>query len=72
MKNKKAPKDQIDVEVKKLLNLKAEYKALTGEDWKPSIAAVTTSLTKTESKSAQNGTTGKNKIIKTIVVFYCF
>ncbi|KAH8337466.1 hypothetical protein KR059_010928 [Drosophila kikkawai] len=35
LKSKKATKDQIDAEVKKLLSLKADYKAATGKDWKP-------------------------------------
>ncbi|XP_034131369.1 bifunctional glutamate/proline--tRNA ligase isoform X2 [Drosophila guanche] len=35
LKTKKAPKEQVDVEVKKLLGLKADYKAATGKDWKP-------------------------------------
>ncbi|KAH8264319.1 hypothetical protein KR038_006393 [Drosophila bunnanda] len=35
LKSKKAAKDQVDAEVKKLLALKADYKAATGKDWKP-------------------------------------
>lgn len=35
LKAKKAPKDQIDVAVKQLLALKADYKAASGKDWKP-------------------------------------
>ncbi|XP_023034416.1 bifunctional glutamate/proline--tRNA ligase isoform X2 [Drosophila willistoni] len=35
LKSKKAAKDQIDAEVKKLLSLKADYKAASGKDWKP-------------------------------------
>ncbi|KAF5270207.1 hypothetical protein FQA39_LY08421 [Lamprigera yunnana] len=38
LKLEKAPKDQIDLEVKVLLNLKNQYKQLTGADWKPSSA----------------------------------
>lgn len=39
LKGKKAPKDQIDAEVKKLLSLKADYKAASGKDWKPGQTA---------------------------------
>ncbi|KAF4516851.1 hypothetical protein B566_EDAN006246 [Ephemera danica] len=35
LKGDKAPKDQLDVEVKALLALKEAYKAATGTDWKP-------------------------------------
>lgn len=38
LKADKAPKPQIDEAVKKLLALKADYKAATGQDWKPSAA----------------------------------
>ncbi|XP_015432761.1 PREDICTED: bifunctional glutamate/proline--tRNA ligase [Dufourea novaeangliae] len=36
LKSQKADKATIDAEVKMLLNLKAEYKASTGKEWKPS------------------------------------
>ncbi|XP_075060367.1 bifunctional glutamate/proline--tRNA ligase isoform X2 [Mixophyes fleayi] len=35
LKSKKAPKDEIDSAVKSLLNLKAEYKRQTGQEYKP-------------------------------------
>ncbi|XP_018784652.1 PREDICTED: bifunctional glutamate/proline--tRNA ligase [Bactrocera latifrons] len=35
LKAKKYTKDKVDSEVKKLLELKAQFKALTGQDWKP-------------------------------------
>ena len=35
LKTDKADKAEIDVAVKKLLALKADYKAVTGQDWKP-------------------------------------
>ncbi|XP_037342517.2 bifunctional glutamate/proline--tRNA ligase isoform X2 [Pungitius pungitius] len=38
LKAEKAPKDQIDVAVKKLLALKAQFKTLTGQDYKPGMA----------------------------------
>jgi len=40
IKAEKAPKTDIDVAVKKLLALKAEYKAATGSEWKPGAAPV--------------------------------
>uniref|UniRef100_UPI0037E9A7BF bifunctional glutamate/proline--tRNA ligase isoform X2 n=1 Tax=Semicossyphus pulcher TaxID=241346 RepID=UPI0037E9A7BF len=39
LKTEKAPKDQVDVAVKTLLDLKSQYKTLTGEDYKPVAAA---------------------------------
>ncbi|KAG7466074.1 hypothetical protein MATL_G00160980 [Megalops atlanticus] len=38
LKAEKAPKDQIDAAVQKLLALKAEFKQLTGQDYKPGMA----------------------------------
>ena len=38
LKTEKADKAQVDEAVKKLLALKAEYKAATGSDWKPGAA----------------------------------
>eukprot|EP00079_Xenopus_tropicalis_P010834 XP_002936063.2 PREDICTED: bifunctional glutamate/proline--tRNA ligase isoform X1 [Xenopus tropicalis] len=35
LKSKKAPKDEVDAAVKLLLKLKAEYKQLTGQEYKP-------------------------------------
>merc|ERR1712142_196974 len=35
LKGDKKPKEEIDAAVKKLLELKAEYKAATGSDWQP-------------------------------------
>ncbi|KAJ8362784.1 hypothetical protein SKAU_G00116150 [Synaphobranchus kaupii] len=38
LKTGKAPKDQVDASVKQLLALKAQYKQLTGQDYKPGMA----------------------------------
>ena len=38
LKTDKAEKSEIDAAVKTLLELKAEYKAATGKDWKPPAA----------------------------------
>lgn len=40
LKSEKAEKPVVDVEVKLLVALKAEYKSLTGKDWKPPAPAV--------------------------------
>ncbi|XP_031435623.1 bifunctional glutamate/proline--tRNA ligase isoform X1 [Clupea harengus] len=50
LKSEKAPKDQLDATVKVLLELKGQYKALTGEEYKP----VTT-------PGAPGGSAGENK-----------
>ncbi|KAM3625961.1 uncharacterized protein V6R79_020421 [Siganus canaliculatus] len=39
LKSEKAPKEKVDEAVKTLLDLKAQYKTLTGEDYKPVAAA---------------------------------
>ncbi|XP_051797807.1 bifunctional glutamate/proline--tRNA ligase isoform X2 [Acanthochromis polyacanthus] len=38
LKSEKAPKDQVDAAVKQLLALKAEYKQVTGQEYKPGVA----------------------------------
>ncbi|XP_012254281.2 bifunctional glutamate/proline--tRNA ligase isoform X2 [Athalia rosae] len=40
LKGQKADKKIVEVEVKTLLNLKAEYKTVTGQDWKPGTLPV--------------------------------
>ncbi|XP_075875813.1 bifunctional glutamate/proline--tRNA ligase isoform X2 [Nelusetta ayraudi] len=39
LKSEKAPKDKVEEAVKKLIDLKTQYKALTGEEYKPVAAA---------------------------------
>ncbi|XP_041970133.1 bifunctional glutamate/proline--tRNA ligase [Aricia agestis] len=62
LKGDKADKATIDVEVKNLLNLKAQYKALTGSEWTPKAAApvATAAATPqaTASQSTMNGASG--------------
>ncbi|XP_023285491.1 bifunctional glutamate/proline--tRNA ligase isoform X1 [Seriola lalandi dorsalis] len=41
LKSEQAPKDQIDAAVKQLLALKAEFKKLTGQEYKPGMAPST-------------------------------
>ncbi|CAH1112220.1 unnamed protein product [Psylliodes chrysocephalus] len=41
LKTKKADKTSVDAEVKALLSFKADYKKLTGKDWKPGTVATT-------------------------------
>uniref|UniRef100_A0A7N6BG55 Bifunctional glutamate/proline--tRNA ligase n=1 Tax=Anabas testudineus TaxID=64144 RepID=A0A7N6BG55_ANATE len=56
LKAEKAPKDQIDEAVKQLLTLKAEFKKLTGQEYKPGMAppshASPTPSTPTDSPSS--------------------
>uniref|UniRef100_A0A2H1WFZ5 Bifunctional glutamate/proline--tRNA ligase n=2 Tax=Spodoptera frugiperda TaxID=7108 RepID=A0A2H1WFZ5_SPOFR len=60
VKADKAEKNVIDVEVKNLLNLKAQYKAITGTDWTPAAAAAPAKETKAESTpAAMNGGSAK-------------
>uniref|UniRef100_A0A8D0AHV2 Bifunctional glutamate/proline--tRNA ligase n=1 Tax=Sander lucioperca TaxID=283035 RepID=A0A8D0AHV2_SANLU len=40
LKSEKAPKDQVDAAVKQLLALKAEYKQVTGQEYKPGAVPV--------------------------------
>ena len=55
LKSDKADKSAIDSEVKVLLALKAEYKSLTGSDWKPGLATLSAPvLTPTPAKMGDN------------------
>ena len=58
LKSQKAAKQDIDAAVKILLELKTEYKTLTGQDWKPS-ATVAAPPTKQEAKPASTGSSGQ-------------
>uniref|UniRef100_A0A673K0V5 proline--tRNA ligase n=1 Tax=Sinocyclocheilus rhinocerous TaxID=307959 RepID=A0A673K0V5_9TELE len=51
LKAEKAPKEQVDAAVKQLLALKAEFKQLTGQDYKPGMAPPTASPTKSAPSS---------------------
>ncbi|XP_058116376.1 bifunctional glutamate/proline--tRNA ligase [Anopheles ziemanni] len=57
LKTKKAPKADIDGAVKTLLDLKAQYKAATGSEWKPG-AAVTAAPLKQANSSTSTVTGG--------------
>uniref|UniRef100_A0A4W5Q0W3 Bifunctional glutamate/proline--tRNA ligase n=1 Tax=Hucho hucho TaxID=62062 RepID=A0A4W5Q0W3_9TELE len=54
LKSEKAPKDQVDCAVKQLLALKTQYKALTGEDYKPVAAAGASSREDKNRKDREN------------------
>ncbi|KAL7727828.1 hypothetical protein ACLKA6_019764 [Drosophila palustris] len=54
LKAKKSPKAEIDVAVKKLLSLKADYKAASGSDWKPGQIAVAAAPAAPASSSPSN------------------
>ncbi|XP_034163959.2 bifunctional glutamate/proline--tRNA ligase [Pangasianodon hypophthalmus] len=51
LKTEKAPKEQVDTAVKTLLELKGQYKALTGQEYKPMSATAGTGSTGSEDKS---------------------
>uniref|UniRef100_A0A8C2DY68 Bifunctional glutamate/proline--tRNA ligase n=1 Tax=Cyprinus carpio TaxID=7962 RepID=A0A8C2DY68_CYPCA len=51
LKTEKAPKEQVDKAVKTLLELKGQYKALTGEEYKPVTTPGTSGNTGGEDKS---------------------
>ncbi|XP_046711864.1 bifunctional glutamate/proline--tRNA ligase isoform X1 [Silurus meridionalis] len=51
LKAEKAPKEQVDTAVKTLLELKGQYKALTGQEYKPVSAAPGSGNTGSEGKS---------------------
>ena len=38
LKSNKAAKPEVDAAVKVLLDLKSQFKAVTGQDWKPGLA----------------------------------
>ncbi|XP_076754438.1 glutamyl-prolyl-tRNA synthetase [Xylocopa sonorina] len=53
LKTSKAEKGIIDQEIKLLLNLKADYKAATGKEWKPSTTSVTNITNENETSADQ-------------------
>ncbi|XP_047522099.1 bifunctional glutamate/proline--tRNA ligase isoform X5 [Pieris napi] len=56
LKGEKADKSTVDVEVKNLLNLKAQYKSETGKDWTPTAAPpVKAETVKQETMNGVNG-----------------
>ncbi|XP_023953456.1 bifunctional glutamate/proline--tRNA ligase isoform X2 [Bicyclus anynana] len=59
IKAEKAEKSVVDVEVTNLLNLKAQYKALTGSEWTPKASSSQDSK-KIPEKSASKTTTNQN------------
>ncbi|XP_068612858.1 bifunctional glutamate/proline--tRNA ligase-like [Brachionichthys hirsutus] len=66
LKVTKAPKDQVDEAIKTLLDLKAKYKTLTGQDYKPVTAAGATggedkNRKERENKSEKQGGGGGKK-----------
>ncbi|MEQ2247705.1 Bifunctional glutamate/proline--tRNA ligase [Ilyodon furcidens] len=54
LKAEKAPKDQIDAAVKQLLALKAEFKKITGEDYKPGMGTPSSSAAATATSSSSS------------------
>lgn len=69
LKQKKAEKSAVDSEVKVLLNLKAEYKALTGNDWKPGIvvaSAPSVGETQAIASSVESGDVKKQSLVERV------
>lgn len=62
LKTKKADKSQVDAEVKTLLALKAEYKAQTGQDYKPGAPAP-----KSQAATASNNSNKASEVNDEIV-----
>lgn len=54
LKTQKADKTKVDAAVKVLLDLKAQYKALTGADWKPEGGAASVPRAKEAKPAKQN------------------
>lgn len=54
LETQKADKTEVDAAVKVLLDLKAQYKALTGVDWKPEGAAASGPRAKEAKPAKQN------------------
>lgn len=54
LKTQKTDKAKVDAEVKVLLDLKAQYKALTGADWKPEGGAASAPRAKEAKPAKQN------------------
>lgn len=55
LKSAKAEKAKIDSAVKELLNLKAEFKTLTGKDWTISSVATASAIAATQQSSSSSG-----------------
>jgi len=64
LKAKKATKDQIDVAVKKLLSLKADYKAASGTDWKPGQTPVAAPIAAATGVTSNDAATVNDSIVK--------
>lgn len=65
LKAKKADKASVDAEVKTLLDLKSEYKAVTGKEWKPGTVASTPAAT-TQSPAPSAGNTEEELLTKIV------
>ena len=63
LKAQRGDKSQIDLEVKKLLNLKAEYKVLTGREWAPSSGGGESKKKVKANVQAQAASKGENGLV---------
>jgi len=64
LKSEKASKPEIDEAVKKLLALKAEFKTVTGGDWKPGITTTATTATSSSAESLNAAITSQGDIVR--------
>uniref|UniRef100_A0A8C7UAV5 Bifunctional glutamate/proline--tRNA ligase n=1 Tax=Oncorhynchus mykiss TaxID=8022 RepID=A0A8C7UAV5_ONCMY len=55
LKTTKAPKEKVDKVVKELLSLKAQFKQLTGQDYKPGMAPSATPVQSTQAPTVTSG-----------------
>ncbi|KAK2919718.1 bifunctional glutamate/proline--tRNA ligase isoform X3 [Channa argus] len=61
LKAEKAPKDQVDAAVKQLLDLKAEYKQQTGQDYKPGQAPPSPAQAHSSSSSTKSNSSPQSE-----------
>lgn len=69
LKSKKADKSTLEPEVKILLNLKADYKTLTGKDWKPGAVAAPVAVetaTPPINTNSMPGTNGVDELVSRV------
>uniref|UniRef100_A0A182P6L4 Bifunctional glutamate/proline--tRNA ligase n=1 Tax=Anopheles epiroticus TaxID=199890 RepID=A0A182P6L4_9DIPT len=64
LKADKAPKADVDAAVKVLLDLKAQYKAQTGGDWKPGVPVVATAATSAVAGASCDAESLNGKIVE--------
>lgn len=66
LKAAKADKAKVDEAVKTLLDLKAQYKVATGQDWKPGAAPAAPSAPKADASSLNNEITKQGDLVRSL------